>query len=92
MDQGLTSNTGPKGSPTITVDGSHVSISTLTVNNVVTQITQFLPKTNTYTMITGYIFSQVKGLGMIYIAMQALALSAPNEGRPTFQAAALYGP
>ena len=42
-------------------------------------------------MITVYIFSQVQRNGMIYIAKQALALSAPNEGRPACQAAALYG-
>jgi len=91
MDPGLTSNTGPVGSPTITVDGSHVSISTLAVNNIVTQITLCLPKTNTYTMITGYIFSQVQRNGMIYIATENLALSAPDEGRPACKAAALYG-
>ena len=63
----------------------------MAVNNVVTQITQFLPKTNTYTMITGYISFQVQGNGMIYIAMQPLALSAPDEVRTACKAAALYG-
>ena len=90
MDQRLTSDTGPVRSPTITVDVSHVSISTFEVKHVLTQITTFLPKTNTCTMITGYIFSQVHVNGMIYIANINLALSAPDEGRPTCEAAALY--
>ena len=91
MDQGLTSHTGPVASLTIRVDGSRVSTSTIRVKHVVTQITQFLPKTNTYTMINGYIFFQVQGNGMIYIAMQPLALSAPDEVRTACKAAALYG-